>query len=106
MYTDRRSIANPNEGFISQLEIYEGMLNALRSRETFLRENRLPDCQFDSDSDLVDFGLEFRVKKLVQDFHEREKANIRRCKSMNSKIKPRSVFFKIRWIIPYILYNL
>ena len=76
------------------------MLNALRSRENFLRENRLPesddpDCQFDSDSDLVDFGLEFRVKKLVQDFHEREKANIRRCKSMNSKIKPRLVLLKL-----------
>ena len=95
MYLDRRSIANPNEGFISQLQIYEGMLNALRSRENFLRENRLPesddpDCQFDSDSDLVDFGLEFRVKKLVQNIHRQERASIRRSKSKLKSSRPMS----------------
>ena len=85
----RRPITNPNDGFIQQLKIYEGMLQALRYRENFLVDPPVTTAEYDSDTDLVDFGFEFRVKKLVHEIHEREKANIRRCKSMNSKMRPR-----------------
>ena len=32
---ERRSIVNPNKGFIKQLEVYEGMLGAIRHRRTY-----------------------------------------------------------------------
>ena len=32
---ERRSIVNPNKGFIKQLEVYEGMLGAIRLRLTY-----------------------------------------------------------------------
>ena len=32
---ERRSIVNPNKGFIKQLEVYEGMLGAIRLRRTY-----------------------------------------------------------------------
>ena len=91
LFLARRAIANPNDGFIQQLKIYEGMLTALRSRDNFLVPKSPQESlvHLDSDTDLVDFGFEIRVKKLVHDIHEREKANIRRCKSMNSKLRPR-----------------
>ena len=69
------------------------MLKALRNRENFsnqiLSDSLEKNLDSDSDSDLADFGHEFRVKKIVHDIHAREKENLRRCKSMNSKIRPR-----------------
>ena len=32
---ERRSIVNPNKGFIKQLEVYEGMIGAIRLRHTY-----------------------------------------------------------------------
>ena len=36
---ERRSIVNPNKGFIEQLEVYEGMISAIRLTHTYFSRN-------------------------------------------------------------------
>lgn len=82
-----RPIANPNDGFIKQLQIYQGMLAAQIFREEL--DDGMYPSEAVSDTDVIDIQKS-RVKKLVNTFHQREKA-IRRSKSTTSKTrKPKS----------------
>ena len=85
-FLDKRPIVNPNDGFLSQLITYEGILNAIKNRYSFGRDHFDDGAgeQFDSD---IDLHNEIRVKKLVQFIQEREKAEIRRSKSNSRSSK-------------------
>ena len=86
IFLDKRPIVNPNDGFLSQLITYEGILNAIKNRYSFGRDHFDDGAgeQFDSD---IDLHNEIRVKKLVQFIQEREKAEIRRSKSNSRSSK-------------------
>ncbi|CBY37382.1 unnamed protein product [Oikopleura dioica] len=78
----RRAIANPNDGFIEQLKIYEGMLAAQIFRDELDHGGAWP-AETVSDTDLIEIEKS-RVRKLVNNFHQRERA-IRRSNSANHK---------------------
>ena len=90
---DKRPIVNPNDGFLSQLITYEGILNAIKNRYSFGRdfESGGGAAEQMNDSD-IDLHNEIRVKKLVQFIQEREKAEIRRSKS-NSRSSKRFIYY-------------
>lgn len=84
---DKRPIVNPNDGFLSQLITYEGILNAIKNRYSFGHDHFEKGAGEQLNDSDIDLHNEIRVKKLVQFIHEREKAELRRSKSNSRSSK-------------------
>ena len=100
VFLDKRPIVNPNDGFLSQLITYEGILNAIKNRYSFGRDFESGGAGEQMNDSDIDLHNEIRVKKLVQFIQEREKAEIRRSKS-NSRSSKRFTHYVMMTSSPH-----